>query len=158
MKLRILTTAVASAVSFGTAPAAHATDYNGLTMAQLKSIFTAAGQTVTDVQPGFIRITDGPIIQLTQCPATDNGKCYEIQVTRTFSNVKPTLQAVNQWNYNTKIPEASVDPDGDLHLEFWVTTVGMSDQLLLDSITWFEGAWQDPDAQNFWQPYTTPGT
>ncbi|HXZ67986.1 MAG TPA: hypothetical protein VEH07_05305 [Alphaproteobacteria bacterium] len=138
---------------------AQATVYNGLTMAQLKSIFAAGGKTATEIQTGYLRLQDGPVVQLTQCPANDPvpGNCYEIQIFRTFSNVKPTLQAVNQWNFNTKIPEASVDSSGNLHMEFWVTTVGMTDQLLLDSIGWFEGAWQDPDGQQFWQPYMTSG-
>ena len=132
---------------------AEATVYNGMTMPQLKAIFTAGGKTTTDLQSGFIRVQDGPIIQLTQCPANENGTCYEIQIFRTFSNVKPTLQAVNQWNYNSKVPEASVDDSGNLHMEFWVTTVGLTEQLLLYSVGWFEGAINDPDGQQFWQPY-----
>jgi len=143
------------AAGLACAAPAHATVYNGLTMDQLKAIFAAAGKSVTEIQPGFLRAADGPIIQLTQCPPDEKGTCYEIQIARTFSNVKPTLQAVNQWNVNTKIPEASVDDSGHLHMEFWVTTVGMTEQLLLDSIGWFEGSWQDPDAQQFWQPYMT---
>ena len=143
---------VSGAVAFG-ATAANATVYNGLTMAQLKAIFTAAGKSVSEVQPGILRLSQGPLVQLTQCPSNENGTCYEIEIERTFANVKPTLQAVNQWNYNSKIPEASVDSSGNLHFEFWVTTVGMTEQLLLDSIGWFEGAWQDPEGQQFWQPY-----
>ena len=146
---------VSAGLAFGSQ--AHATVYNGLTMPQLKAIFAASGKTATEIQTGYLRLQDGPIVQLTQCPANENGTCYEIQIERTFSNVKPTLQAVNQWNLNTKIPEASVDSSGNLHMEFWVTTVGMTEQLLLDSIGWFEGAWQDPDGQQFWQPYMTSG-
>lgn len=129
-------------------------------MAQLKAIFTAAGKTATEVQDGYLRLDNGPMVQLTQCPQNENGTCYEIQIFRTFSNVKPTLQAVNKWNYSTKVPEASVDDSGNLHLEFWVTTVGMTDQLLIDSVGWFEGSWQEPDGQQFWQPYVTnsPGS
>jgi hypothetical protein len=137
---------------------AEATVYNGLTMPQLKAIFAAAGVTTSDIQSGYIRLQNGPVVQLTQCPPDEKGLCYEIQIERTFSNVKPTLQAVNQWNQATKIPEASVDDTGYLHLEFWVTTVGMTDQLLIDSVGWFENAWQEPDGQQFWQPYMSSGS
>ena len=148
------------AVSLMATSQAWATVYNGITMAQLKAIFAAKNKATTEIQDGYLRLQDGPIIQLTQCPPNENGMCYEIQIFRTFSNVKPTLQAVNQWNLNTKIPEASVDDSGNLHLEFWVTTVGMTEDLLMDSIGWFEGSWQEPDGQQFWQPYvkSTPGS
>ncbi|MFZ1988444.1 MAG: hypothetical protein WAW96_01615 [Alphaproteobacteria bacterium] len=145
-------------------PVSGAAIYNGLTMAQLKAIFTAAGKEISSEVPdssgrgGILRMKDGPLISLTQCPENENGPCYEIEISRTFSNVRPTADAVNQWNYSTKVPEASVGSDGNLHMEFWVTTVGMTDQLLLDSIGWFEGAWQDPDGQQFWRPYMTSGT
>ena len=141
--------------------ASGATIYNGLTMAQLKAVFAAAGKAIASEQPdssghgGLLRLKDGPLLALTQCPENENGTCYEIEISRTFSNVKPTTDAINQWNSATKIPEASVGSDGTLHMEFWVTGVGLTDQLLLDSIGWFEGAWQDPDGQQFWQPYMT---
>ena len=67
--------------------------------------------------------------------------------------MKPTLEAVNKWNFDSKIPEASIDTDGFLHMELWVTTVGMTEQLLVDSIGWFEGALSE--GTQYWQPYMT---
>ena len=144
-----------------TQSATGATIYNGLTFAQLKAIFAAAQKPVFSEEPdssgrgGSLRLNNGPLVSLTQCPEEDNGACYEIQIARTFSDVKPTTDAVNRWNFSTKVPEASVGADGTLHMEFWVTTVGLTDQLLLDSVGWFEGAWQQPESQEFWKPYMT---
>jgi hypothetical protein len=131
--------------------------YNGLTLDQFKGVLTAANASLTDLGQGFFRIKDGPVVQLTQCPTDANGVCYEVQISRTFSNVKPTLDAVNKWNYNYKVPRASIDDGGRLHLDFWVSAVGITPPLLVDSISWFEGAWQDDQAQQFWQPFVVSG-
>ena len=152
----------ASALALGAVPAfaagsgddvTKAAVYNGLTLDQMKSIITSAGASTSDLGDNTVRIADGPLVQLTQCPPEEKGVCYEIQIERTFSNVKPPLDAVNKWNSDTKIPEASIDDNGHLHLEFWVTTVGITAPLLIDSIGWFEGAWQDESSQQFWAPY-----
>lgn len=135
------------------AKSAGATIYDGLTIAQLKSILTASGKTFTDEGNGELRINDGPKLELTQCPKDENGVCYEIEIFRTFNNVKPTLDAVNKWNLTMKVPEASVTDDGELHMELLVTCTGLTQQLLKDTIGWFEKAWSDDSAHEFWNPY-----
>ena len=136
------------------AQSAHAADiYNGLTLAQLKTIFVSAGKTISESGSDYIRLSDGPLVQLADCPDDKNGVCYEVEFSRTFNNEKPTFEAVNKWNLTTKIPEASVNGNGELHFEMWVTAVGVTDQLLLDTATWFDKSWSGDSELEFWKPY-----
>ena len=93
---------------------------------------------------------DGLIIQLSNCNPTITPTCVEIQFSRTFGNVRPTLEAVNRWNSEKKIPEASVTSDGVLHMEMWLSTFGLTDTNFFSSIVWFESSWPD---EVFWKPY-----
>jgi hypothetical protein len=156
--LRSWQLAGAVAAVIGLASPAHATVYNGMTYTQLKTVLTNAGASVTDIGANKLRITDGPMVELTQCPPEENGTCYEIQISRNFKGVHPTLAAVNTWNNKEKLATASVDDSGGLSLDYWLTTVGLTDELLADSIGWFEGLWQSDEAQDYWAPFVTPGT
>lgn len=145
-----------AAICLGLASPAAAGTYKGLTMAELKGIFAANGKATTDVTSDTIRVTDGPLVLLTQCPE-DETKCYEIQIYRDYSNVHPTADAVNEWNASTSIPEASVDSDKDLHMEYWVSAIGLTDEGLMDDVEWFEGALNQDDTLEFWSPYMDKG-
>ncbi len=134
------------------------TVYNGMTRDALKAILAQGGKETSDIAGGPISIKEGPVLVLAQCPQEGHGTCYELEVVRNFSNVKPTTDVVSKWNYTNKVPEASVADNGDLHMEMWLTTVGITGKAVLDTITWFEGAWSTPDALKFWTPYMTPGT
>jgi hypothetical protein len=138
--------------------AADDTVYNGMTKQALEQLLQANGKAASEVDGGLIRIEEGPLLMLAQCPANENGTCYELEVLRNFSNVRPTADVVNKWNYTTKVPEASVADDGSLHMEMWLTTIGITDKAVVDTITWFEGAWSSDDSLKFWGPYMTPGT
>jgi hypothetical protein len=136
---------------------AQAATHNGLTMAELKAVFAANGKETSDIDDATIRITDGPLVSLSDC-ATDGEKtCSEIEISRNYSNVHPTVEALNKWNWTTKIPEASIstDPgdDKDLHMEMWVSATGLTDEGLLDTVDWFEKAVGEDDTIDFWQPY-----
>ncbi len=129
--------------------------YAGLTIDQFKAILTADGKTFTDEGSGDLRIKDGPLVSLTQCPKEDNGNCWEIEVSHTYDNVEPTLDAVNTWNGDYKIPEASVDKDGDLHVGFWLTAKGVTAAAISDAIGGFESAAASDETVKYWTPFLT---
>lgn len=162
MANRLAALLCASFIMFGGIGSALAADsqiYSGVTFKELSALLTDAGATIETLDTNLLRIADGPIIGLGGCSKGEGGKCYEVAILRTFSDVRPTLAAVNKWNYSTTIPEASVNENGNLHLQFWVSGEGLTQRLLLDSIVWFEKAWKSDEAQTFWAPYakSSPG-
>jgi hypothetical protein len=146
-----------AALCLALAPPAQAATHNGLTMDELKAVFEAKGQATSDIDDTTIRITDGPLLTLDDCAADGEKKCSEIKISRNYSNVHPTVEAINKWNWTTKIPEASIgtDPGDDktLHVEMWVTAVGITDEALTDTVDWFETAVSGDDTIDFWKPY-----
>ena len=129
---------------------ANATVYNGMTIDQVVSALSASGDPVKKLSANVLLLKQGRRLILSSCQDT-TGTCSEIYIIDEFSDVKPTLQGVNQWNTNYKAPEASVNDDGRLELTMFLSTIGLTEQLLLDTLTWLDSA--EKQAYSYWQPY-----
>lgn len=145
--LKRLFAATAVAVCLAASPASAA-QYNRLSIAELTSIVQNAGGSVGATSRSDIVRVGASFIWLTDCGS--DGKCAEINFFRNYNDVYPTLQAVNEWNNTKKIPEASVNANGTLHMEMWISAIGITDQALVDNLGWFEKYVADTD---FWGPY-----
>jgi len=127
---------------------ARAAQYDRLSMTQLTGILQSGGFSVGGTSRSDVVAVGGTFIYLTDCGS--DGKCAEINFFRNYNDVFPTLQAVNQWNNTKKIPEASVNSNGTLHMEIWMSAIGVTDTALLDTFRWFEKFAADVD---FWGPF-----
>jgi hypothetical protein len=137
---------------------AEATVYDGMTQAQVEAVLTSGGKTFKKISTNFWELEQGRRLILASCPAQSNGTCYEIYVVDKYDNVRPTLQGVNQWNNNSRAPEASVNDQGLLELTMFVSTVGITEKLLLDTLSWLDTAEQQESFNSFWRPYlVSPG-
>lgn len=145
--LRKLFATTAVAVCLAAAPASAA-QYNRLSIAELTGILQNAGGSVRATSRNDIVQVGATFIRLTDCGS--DAKCAEINFFRNYNDVYPTLQAVNEWNNTKKIPEASVNANGTLHMEMWISAIGITDQALVDNLGWFEKYVADTD---FWGPY-----
>jgi hypothetical protein len=141
---------IAAVAALTAAAPAKAANYNQISMAQLTAVFTSNGVAVRSVSPDVLQI-GGTFVFLTDC-GTQAGLCAEISFFRNYRDVRPTLAAVNEWNNKRKIPEASVNSDGTLHMEVWMSAVGATDTGIIDMFRWFESYAADT---NFWGPYMT---
>lgn len=119
-----------------------------MTMPQLQSLLSASNIGYSAASYDTLYTSNGILIWLTEC--NSNSVCNELRFSRTFKDVQPTLEAVNQWNYEYKIPEASRTPEGKLQFEMWMTTIGMTDVSFNDTLGWFDSAWRN---EEFWAPY-----
>ena len=137
------------AATFLTAAPAGAAEFNGITMAELTGVFQNAGLSVTGTSNREVIQVGASFVWLTDCNA-QTGRCAEVSFFRNYGDVRPTLQAVNEWNNTKKIPEASINSDGTLHMEMWQSALGTSDRNILDTFGWFERYVADTD---FWGPY-----
>lgn len=135
------------------APQPGAAQYSRITIVEAQAALRNAGMTASTTEnPSVLRV-EGGFIFLTDCNAA--GRCAEIKLFNNFVDVRPTLEAVNRWNYSTKIPEASINADGSLHMELWLSGIGLTDALLVDTTKWFARYVADAE---FWKPYfVTPG-
>ena len=146
---RLLMAALAAGVIF-TASAAQAANYNRMTAGELAAVFRAGGYSVGAVNAQGIMEVGQSFVWITDC--NSEGRCSEINFFNNFRDVHPTLQAVNEWNNTKKLPEASVNTDGTLHMEIWLSAIGMTDANLIDSFSWFE---RYSAVLDFWKPYMT---
>lgn len=140
--------AAAVAVSLVGAAPASAAQYNRLSMAELTGILQNAGLSVGSTSNSSIVQVGASFVWLTDCGS--DGRCAEVNFFRNYNDVYPTLQAVNQWNNERKIPEASVNANGTLHMEMWISAIGVTDTAIVDNFAWFEKYVADTD---FWGPF-----
>jgi pimeloyl-ACP methyl ester carboxylesterase len=113
--------------------------YNSLDYLQLGQIISSAGLSHTNgLTPdgkGMIDIASGPFVGLTGC--NDDGNCTDVLITLIINDIAPTPTQVNNWNQTRKIPEASVNEDGTLLFEVYMTTKGVTDAAVIDMVDWF---------------------
>lgn len=133
---------------FVLAAPANAAQYERLSVAELTQILEGAGGTVSSTSKSDILQVGSSFIWLTDCGS--DGKCAEICFFRNYNDVFPTLQAVNTWNNTKKIPEASLNSNGTLHMEMWISAIGVTDKALVDNFVWFEKYAADTD---YWGPF-----
>lgn len=150
----------AGVVSLGLAFAsqANATVYDGMTQAQVEAALSSGSVGFKKIKDNLWELDHGRRLLLASCPAQDNGSCYEIYILDVVSNVRPTLQAANKWNDQFMAPEAAVDDQGYLDLTMFVSAVGITEKLLLDTLTWLDSTEKQDAFTSFWQPYlVAPG-
>ncbi|MEQ1928904.1 MAG: hypothetical protein ABL957_00020 [Parvularculaceae bacterium] len=136
------------AAALVSAAPASAAQYNLVTMNELIQILQNAGLSASGTSNSEVLAVGQSFIWLTDC--RPDGKCAEINFFRNYGDVRPTLAAVNEWNNTKKIPEASVNTDGTLHMEVWISAIGCTDTNIIDMFGWFERYVADTD---FWGPY-----
>lgn len=128
--------------------AAHAATYNGVTRGELAGVFQRAGYGVYDTgQSDTLRVSNS-LVWIANCNGA--GRCSQIRFSQTFNDVRPSLSAVNAWNYSKRIPEASIDGNGYLHMEMWMSSIGATDTSITDTLGWFETYVADV---SFWSSY-----
>ena len=106
----------------------------GITMAELKSMLDAGNVAYEQRRANEIAVGKN-FLYLDQCDGA--GRCTEICLYNNYVDVFPTLEAVNAWNNSRKIPEASINSDGTLHMELWLSGVGANGTIIIDTIGWF---------------------
>lgn len=144
---RITAAALAAGLALAAAPATAAT-YNLITIGELTAVFQSAGVSVSSTSKSDVLRVGNSFVWLTDCRS--DGRCAEINLFNNYADVRPTLAAVNQWNNTKKIPEASVNADGTLHMEMWISAIGVTDTNIIDTFGWFQRYSADTD---YWGPY-----
>jgi hypothetical protein len=126
--------------------------FSGITERQLEGLLS--GRNLESRRDGDVVVLEtGLMILATDCVG-EAKRCNEIRFSRAFANVRPPLEAVNEWNLSYKIPEAAIDGQGRLRLEMWLSAIGMTDTIFFDTLTWFERAWE---TDNYWRKFAKPG-
>jgi hypothetical protein len=143
---------VLAATSLSAAAAGAPQVYTGITKSGLHRLLDAQHLGYAD-KGDYLILDNGLVILATDCE-NDKHVCNEIQFSRIFADVRPPVEAVNEWNRSYKIPEASVDKEGRLHLEMWLSAIGMTDVIFFDTLQWFEKAWP---SDKYWQAYVKKG-
>lgn len=146
-RLNTMALAAIVAVSFSSAPT-YAATYSGITQAELIAVFENAEISVRITGVANVLSVSGSNVELAEC--NTDGRCNEIKFWATFTDVAPTLGAVNEWNGSMKIPEASRTSGGLLHMEMWMTAIGATDTSIVDTLKWFEAF---AAYESFWAPY-----
>lgn len=146
--MKNLRVAAIAALSALAASAADAATYNGMTLAELTAALQTGGFPIQNMGDGVLK-AGATFVWLTDCNS-QSGKCAEIGFFRDYADVRPTLAAVNQWNNSKKVPEASINSDGSLRMEMWMTALGATDASIVDSLQWYERYAADVE---FWKPY-----
>lgn len=146
---RLLAAVCAAGMTIAAAPLSAAT-YNLITMSELIGVFRSAGLSVSTTSQSEVLAVGGSFVWLTDC--RPDSRCAEISIFRNYGDVNPTMSAVNEWNNTKKIPEASMNADGTLHMEMWISGVGATDTNIVDTFNWFEAYAAD---QSFWAPFMT---
>jgi hypothetical protein len=145
--IRNSTAALIAALTLASTPA-PAANFDGISVAELVGVFQSAGVSVSATSKADIIQAGASFVWLTDCQS--NGRCAEICIFRNYGDVHPTMQAVNEWNNSKKIPEASLNSDGTLHMEMWISAIGTTDRNIVDTFGWFERYAADTD---YWGPY-----
>lgn len=128
---------------------ASAETYNRISISQLVAVLQSAGVSVSGTsRSDVVQAASGTYIWATQCDSA--GYCSELSFFRNYVDVRPPLSAVNAWNNTRKIPEASINSDGTLHMEMWLSTIGATDTQIRDTLGWFDSTAADRD---FWRQW-----
>jgi opacity protein-like surface antigen len=147
MKNFVLAAMAATALAAGSSATAAA--YNKISFSQLVASLQSAGVSVSGTsRSDVVQVGSGTYIWVTQCDSA--GYCTEVNFFRNYVDVRPSLSAVNAWNNTKKIPEASINSDGTLHMEMWLSAVGVTDTQLRDTLSWFDSTVADLD---YWRPW-----
>lgn len=147
MQKFILAAIAAGAVASLAGPASAET-FSKMRISQLQSVLQAGGVSVSTTSRSDVLRAGATFLYLTDCDSA--GLCGEINLFRNYNDVFPTLEAVNNWNSTKKIPEASINGNGTLHMEMWLSTIGATDTIILDTLGWFDRYAGDAE---FWGPY-----
>lgn len=146
---RLVTAALAVGFLWAATPAT-ATTYDRMTVAEVTAVFQSAGFSVSSTSNSAVFIVGGVNVRVVDCKS--DGKCTEICFYANLANVQPSAQKVNEWNQTKKIPEASRNADGTLHVEMWLSTIGATDTNIIDMFKWFR---ENYDDKTFWTPSTS---
>ncbi len=133
--IRISTAALAASLMLAATPAPAAT-YDLITIGELRAVFQNAGLSVSTTSSNDVMSVGNGFVWVTDCRS--DGRCAEINFFNNYADVRPTLAAVNEWNNTKKIPEASLNTDGTLHMEMWMSAIGTTDTNIVDTFRWFE--------------------
>lgn len=148
MKGTVLAAAAAVAIAVLSSSASAAT-YNKISYSQLVALLQSAGVAVGSTsRSDVVQVGSGTYIWVTQCDSA--GYCAELSLFRNYVDVRPPLSAVNNWNNTRKIPEASLNSDGTLHMEMWLSAIGATDTQIRDTLGWFDSTVADRD---FWRQW-----
>lgn len=148
VRLRCAIAAIGILAGLCAASAGEIKIYSGITHQQLRSLLDGKNFRYR-LEGDLVVLESGLAILATDC-VNDNNACNEIRFSRSFSNVFPPLDAVNEWNRRFKVPEASIDAEGRLRLEMWLSGIGMTDTIFFDTLGWFERSW---DTDGYWRKY-----
>lgn len=117
-----LTVIVASALAVLSAPAFAQELLDGGDVEAILEIAKAHGEAVleaqTDGNPRISGRIDGLGYQLFFMNCTDGKACEDLNFYAGFANLKPTVDAINDWNRNKRFGNAYLDSDLDAVIEF----------------------------------------
>ena len=125
---------VGAVLALGLAVSAQAQDdlLTGNNVDDILNIARGYGSATLDVQTnGDPKITgkmDGVTYQVYFRNCTDNANCEDLNFYAGFLDLKPSLEVINDWNYNKRFSRAYLDSDldacieMDLDLAYGVTT------------------------------------
>ena len=137
-------TAVAGAAFF-TMALNSGSIYDSITLDELVAVVAGTGLDY-NLNGEMIDIRSGPFIGVTGC--NTQGSCTDVMIMLSLEDVTPTLDQVNEWNQTRKIPEASINSDGTLLFEHYMTAKGITSTAIVDTIDWFWKAISDD--KEFW--------
>jgi hypothetical protein len=112
----------AIAIAFlATAPVAAQTTITGNDVEEILRIARTHGKaTLGDQENGNPQITgrmNGLLYQIFFLNCTDGTDCQDINFYLGFLDIEPTLEAINDWNYNKRFSRAYIDQDNDACVE-----------------------------------------
>ncbi len=146
--MKPIATAILLACLMLAATPAPAATYNQIRMKELISVYRAAGLSVTETSSADVIRVGESYVMLASCRS--DGRCAQIGMFRNYSDTRPTMAAINEWNNAKQIPEASMNTNGTLHMEMWISAIGATDTNIVDTFKWFEANAGD---LNFWRRF-----
>lgn len=128
MRLKLMSTIAGGALALAATMSAQAQTL--LTGADTAEILNAArgygSATLTTQSNGDPQITgkiEGVTYQVYFRNCTNNTDCEDINFYLGFLDLKPSLEVINDWNYNKRFSRAYLDPDDDACIEMDVDLV-----------------------------------
>ena len=119
--------------------------YDSITLDELVAVIEGTGLDYS-MNGDMIDVRSGPFIGVTGCNTL--GSCTDVMIMLSLEDVTPSLDKVNEWNQTRKIPEASINSDGTLLFEHYMTAKGITSTAIVDTIDWFWKAISDD--KDFW--------
>lgn len=134
LKLRSITTGAALALAMFIPAHAQGT-INGANTDEILNIARGYGSATLATQsngdPQINGKINGISYQVYFRNCTDNTNCEDLNFYLGFLDLKPTLEVINDWNYNKRFSRAYLDPDKDACVEMDVDLVkGVSAEYL----------------------------